>query len=921
MSSKRKRAAEADSETQNVEDLQNQIKRLTDENRRLKQENAQLMNQGGEGHEQVLANAVMYQSIRDGNLNRNTSGVQALVVTYPHEINAQRAFHYAVECNQVQIVRFLLHVFGSANELNPTLKGRVNINELGPPASRSDTNTIEETDKETPLQTAVRRGNVECVRALLEFNARDNVRTPRRRFTLLHIAVIENHAHVVRELLQLPTLNINARDTDDWAALHWAAEMGHDDCVRMLASQEKCQVNITDSSHRTPIHFAAVEGGRKQRRCIVILWKHGADINMQARSGATPIEIAKECKQFACVELLKRLGKFQGKREEVDTDDEVQSGDEDESNGEDDDGPRPPARGRDSDGTDTDGDSDSTDGEEDAAEQSKTRAASAHHGKGNGHGNKHDSFRDQVVDGMELALQDDAAAPPLHERERSMLSSPKKTKMTELEARQHQEILCEQLFAAAKCNRYSEVMALLQPSQRGEVTIECSAISSIHGSSPVHAAATRGALNALRMMVHCSHVDLDQTDVKGRTPLHVAARHGHLSTVLFLLNKKSKINTRTKKIQHSPLHAAAMCSSTAAPSICKLLVRHGLRPTVVDDRGYTPLRYAALKGNYDVMCGLLMDGATVNDDIMQAAHAGGQKTCIHLLERFMRGQGVMRHRKKDTGWQIADVTGGLEGRPVRAINEIDDATLPLEFGYLATCVEGPDVIVHYDACKGCNCTSAEMCNNPAVCACAKANQNATNVIYECNYSCSCNGSCKNRAIQRGRRFELEIFRTVGKGWGVRAVTPIPPDQFVCEYVGELIDEKEEKRRYPSLWMPLVEAAAAHAKCSPHATGAAYMGGSYVFDISATKRIDATVFGNVGRFLNHSCDPNVAPRRFFVHHRHQIFPRIAFFSTRHIPAGTELNYDYGSPTQISVDGGAGDWMACNCGARNCRGRFT
>jgi len=42
--------------------------------------------------------------------------------------------------------------------------------------------------------------------------------------------------------------------------------------------------------------------------------------------------------------------------------------------------------------------------------------------------------------------------------------------------------------------------------------------------------------------------------------------------------------------------------------------------------------------------------------------------------------------------------------------------------YLATCVEGPDVSVHYDACKGCNCTSAEECMDPAICPCAKLNQ-------------------------------------------------------------------------------------------------------------------------------------------------------------------------------------------------------
>lgn len=64
---------------------------------------------------------LVMKAIRDGNLNRNVFGVHAVVVTYPHELNAQRAFHYAVECNQPAIAKFLYMIFGQ-NELNPSLR-------------------------------------------------------------------------------------------------------------------------------------------------------------------------------------------------------------------------------------------------------------------------------------------------------------------------------------------------------------------------------------------------------------------------------------------------------------------------------------------------------------------------------------------------------------------------------------------------------------------------------------------------------------------------------------------------------------------------------------------------------------------------------------------------------------------------------
>lgn len=52
-------------------------------------------------------------------------------------------------------------------------------------------------------------------------------------------------------------------------------------------------------------------------------------------------------------------------------------------------------------------------------------------------------------------------------------------------------------------------------------------------------------------------------------------------------------------------------------------------------------------------------------------------------------------------------------------------------------------------------------------------------------------------------------------------------------------------------------------------------------------IDARFYGNVSRFINHRCDPNIVPVRVFIDHQDLRFPRIAFFASRDIRAYEEL----------------------------------
>ncbi|XP_037561484.2 histone-lysine N-methyltransferase SETDB1-B [Dermacentor silvarum] len=81
-------------------------------------------------------------------------------------------------------------------------------------------------------------------------------------------------------------------------------------------------------------------------------------------------------------------------------------------------------------------------------------------------------------------------------------------------------------------------------------------------------------------------------------------------------------------------------------------------------------------------------------------------------------------------------------------------------------------------------------------------------------------------------------------------------------------------------------------------------------------INGSHCGNVGRFINHSCSPNVYVQNVFVDTHDLRFPWVAFFAAGHIKAGVELTLDYdyevGSVPERVID--------CHCGSDECRGRL-
>ena len=63
--------------------------------------------------------------------------------------------------------------------------------------------------------------------------------------------------HTVREILiDDPTLDVNARDSQGMSALHYAVQRGSAEMVKMLLAQAGIKVNITNKNKRTPVQLA-----------------------------------------------------------------------------------------------------------------------------------------------------------------------------------------------------------------------------------------------------------------------------------------------------------------------------------------------------------------------------------------------------------------------------------------------------------------------------------------------------------------------------------------------------------------------------------------------------------------------------------------------------------------------------------------
>ncbi|XP_068598230.1 histone-lysine N-methyltransferase SETMAR [Brachionichthys hirsutus] len=281
---------------------------------------------------------------------------------------------------------------------------------------------------------------------------------------------------------------------------------------------------------------------------------------------------------------------------------------------------------------------------------------------------------------------------------------------------------------------------------------------------------------------------------------------------------------------------------------------------------------------------------------------------------------------------LMDLSKGLEDVPVHVADNTSLLALP-EFQYSPDNVRGPGCEIDPSevTLPGCSCISqscfAESCSclrtygqadanlSTLVHAC-RADSGYCSPVFECNVLCTCGDGCSNRVVQRGLGVRLEVYSTKNKGWGLRTREAIPRGAFVCEYAGEVIGFEEARSRHRA--QKSVENNYIIAVREYAGTGA----------ITETF-VDPAVVGNVGRFLNHSCQPNLLMQPVRVH---SVVPRLALFAGRNIDAQEELTFDYSgghsshppvgllaARTEALVPNSRGDGCRrkeCRCGADNC-----
>ncbi|GAV79762.1 LOW QUALITY PROTEIN: SET domain-containing protein/YDG_SRA domain-containing protein/Pre-SET domain-containing protein, partial [Cephalotus follicularis] len=283
------------------------------------------------------------------------------------------------------------------------------------------------------------------------------------------------------------------------------------------------------------------------------------------------------------------------------------------------------------------------------------------------------------------------------------------------------------------------------------------------------------------------------------------------------------------------------------------------------------------------------------------------------------------------GLCVDDISRGKELIPIFAVNTIGNEKPP-PFEYTSGMIY-PDWC-HPIPPKGCDCTNG--CSESGKCICVLKNGGeipynhngsiveAKPLVYECGPSCKCPPSCYNRVSQRGIKFQLEIFRTESRGWGVRSLNFIPSGGFVCEYAGELLEDKEAERRTgndeylfdignnyndSSLWDGL-------STLMPDSQSI-----SREFVENGGFTIDAARFGNVGRFINHSCSPNLYAQNVLYDHQDKRIPHIMLFAAENIPPLQELTYHYNYMIdQVRDSNGNIKKKSCYCGSSECTGRM-
>ncbi|XP_029847057.3 histone-lysine N-methyltransferase EHMT2 isoform X2 [Ixodes scapularis] len=456
------------------------------------------------------------------------------------------------------------------------------------------------------------------------------------------------------------------------------------------------------------------------------------------------------------------------------------------------------------------------------------------------------------------------------------------------------------LMRAVDARRISVVHYLLKvgadPKAKGEDGMTC-----------LHLAARCGSLDVCNIFLGLDIFPINVQDDGGWTPLVWASEHRRVEIVRLLLSKGADPNIRDGE-ENTALHWSAFSGNV---EISWMYLQRGSDVNAVNEHGDTPLHIAARQDNYDAVVLLMNHGAQLDlvnksKDTPIACCKDEKSQSFALLTINQELARILKDKNQKTERVLhKDISRGKELNLIQCVNGVDDEPTPSDYLYLVENCETTPILIDrtitsLQSCKcedGCASQSCICSNISYRCWYGKEgrlvpefNMLDPPMLFECSRACLCWSNCYNRVVQNGITCHLQLFRTRGKGWGVRTLQDIPRGTFVCEYIGEILSDSEADKREDD---------------------------SYLFDLEnrdgETYCLDARYYGNISRFVNHLCEPNLVPVRVFVDHQDLSFPRMAFFSSKDIKANEELGFDYGEKFWIIKY----KMFTCECDSEKCK----
>ncbi|XP_041825916.1 histone-lysine N-methyltransferase EHMT1 isoform X2 [Melanotaenia boesemani] len=427
----------------------------------------------------------------------------------------------------------------------------------------------------------------------------------------------------------------------------------------------------------------------------------------------------------------------------------------------------------------------------------------------------------------------------------------------------------------------------------------------VEGFTCFHLAAKSGHYKIVEYLLSTGLININCQDDGGWTAMIWATEYKHVDQVKLLLSKGADISIRDKE-ENICLHWAAFSGSV---EIAELLLDAHCDLQVVNIHGDSPLHIAARENRLDCVTLFLSRGANVF--LKNREGETPPDCCSHnskawaVLQANKKDARNARLSRAEEKILHSDISLGQERFPIPCVNSVDSEPYPENYKYISeNCVTSPMNIdrnithLQYCVCKEDCSSSICMCGqlslrcwyNKSGCLLPEFCREEPPLIFECNHACSCWRTCKNRVVQNGLRTRLQLFRTSKKGWGVRTLQDIPQGTFVCEYVGEIISEAEAEMRQNDAYLFSLDDKPQDLYC-----------------------IDARFYGNISRFLNHMCEPNLFACRVFTTHQDLRFPHIAFFASENIKAGEELGFNYGDHFWEVKS----KLFSCECSSSQCK----